>query len=92
MKMNDMVMISVDDHISEPPDMFKKHLSGAALATAPTFKTTPNGTNYWEYYGVKKSSVGLNAVVGRVPGLNALPPSMAPICTVGSMNLWGYLR
>ena len=32
------------------------------------------------------------SVVGRVPGLNALPPSMAPICTVGSMNLWGFLR
>ncbi len=32
------------------------------------------------------------SVVGRVPGLNALPPSMAPICTVGSMNLWGILR
>lgn len=67
MKMNDMVMISVDDHISEPPDMFKQHLSGEALASAPTFKTTANGTNYWEYYGVRKSSVGLNAVVGRVP-------------------------
>ena len=26
------------------------------------------------------------SVVGRVPGLNALPPSMAPICTVGSIN------
>jgi hypothetical protein len=32
MKMNDMVIISVDDHISEPPDMFKRHLSGDALA------------------------------------------------------------
>ena len=41
MKMNDMVMISVDDHISEPPDMFKKHLKGDALATAPT---SPTGT------------------------------------------------
>ena len=28
MEMNDMVIISVDDHISEPPDMFKNHLSG----------------------------------------------------------------
>lgn len=67
MKMDDMVMISVDDHISEPPDMFQKHLKGDDLATAPTFRTTPNGTNYWEYNGQKKSSVGLNAVVGRVP-------------------------
>jgi len=65
MKMEDMVIVSVDDHISEPPDMFKKHLSGDDLATAPTFKTLDNGTNYWEYQGMKMPSVGLNAVVGR---------------------------
>ncbi len=65
MKMNDMVIISVDDHISEPPEMFKKHLSGDVLASAPTFKVLENGTSYWEYQGMKMPSVGLNAVVGR---------------------------
>jgi predicted TIM-barrel fold metal-dependent hydrolase len=63
--MNDMVLISVDDHISEPPDMFKRHLSGDALASAPKLCTTQDGTNYWEYQGMKMPSVGLNAVVGR---------------------------
>lgn len=65
MKMNDMVLISVDDHISEPPDMFKAHLSGADLKSAPTLHVAPNGTTYWEYQGLKMPSVGLNAVVGR---------------------------
>lgn len=65
MKMNDMVLISVDDHISEPPDMFKAHLSGADLRSAPTLHVAPNGTTYWEYQGLKMPSVGLNAVVGR---------------------------
>ncbi len=65
MNMNDMVLISVDDHISEPPDMFNKHLSGDNLATAPKFVTAADGTNYWEYQGMKMPSVGLNAVVGR---------------------------
>ena len=65
MQMNDMVIISVDDHISEPPDMFDKHLSGDALATAPKLKLTETGTDYWEYQGQKWPSVGLNAVVGR---------------------------
>lgn len=37
MKMKDMVLISVDDHISEPPDMFENHLRGDDLATAPRF-------------------------------------------------------
>lgn len=65
MKMDDMVIISVDDHISEPPEMFKKHLKGDDLASAPTFHTSPNGADYWIYQGMKISSVGLNAVVGR---------------------------
>jgi predicted TIM-barrel fold metal-dependent hydrolase len=65
MEMNDMVIISVDDHICEPPTLFDKHLSGEALASAPKFLTDNNGTNYWYYQGAKKSSVGLNAVAGR---------------------------
>lgn len=65
MKMNDMMIISVDDHISEPPTMFDKHLSGDDLASAPKFLTADNGTSYWEYQGMKMPSVGLNAVVGR---------------------------
>ena len=65
MDMNDLVIISVDDHVSEPGDMFDRHLSGANLASAPKFKTTAQGTNFWEYQGVKLPSVGLGSVVGR---------------------------
>ena len=65
MQMNDMVLISVDDHISEPPDMFKNHLSGKELETAPQFVVNADGTCAWEYQGMYLPSVGLNAVVGR---------------------------
>lgn len=74
MKMNDMVIISVDDHISEPPDMFKRHLQGEALETAPQFHTTEDGSNYWTYQGMTMTSVGLNAVVGRVPEEYGMEP------------------
>lgn len=65
MEKNDMVIISVDDHISEPPDMFDQHLKGDDLASAPKLRTSKDGTNYWEYQGMVMPSVGLNAVVGR---------------------------
>ncbi len=65
MQMNDMVIISVDDHISEPPGMFDKHCSGKDLATAPKFKQDANGKDYWEYQGMVFPSIGLNAVSGR---------------------------
>lgn len=74
MKMDDMVIISVDDHISEPPDMFEKHLSGADLDSAPQFHTTADGANYWTYQGRTMTSVGLNAVVGRVPEEYGMEP------------------
>ncbi|GIX30213.1 MAG: amidohydrolase [Porticoccaceae bacterium] len=65
MEMNDMVIISVDDHISEGPDIFKNHLSGEALATAPKMEFDEQGRCYWTYQGMVMPSVGLNAVVGR---------------------------
>ena len=65
MKMNDMVLVSVDDHITEPGDIYDRQLSGEALATAPALKVKADGSNYWEYQGMKIPSVALNAVVGR---------------------------
>ncbi|MDE2301161.1 MAG: amidohydrolase [Sphingomonadales bacterium] len=65
MKMDDMVVISTDDHICEPPTLFDNQLSGHLLATAPKLKTDREGKNYWQYQGYIRPSVGLNAVVGR---------------------------
>lgn len=65
MRMEDMVLVSVDDHITEPGDIYDRQLSGEALATAPKLRIKSDGTNFWEYQGVKVPSVALNAVVGR---------------------------
>lgn len=75
MKMNDMVIISVDDHITEPGGMYDQHLSGEALKTAPKLLTLEDGTNVWEYQGIKIPSVGLNAVVGRPPEEYGMEPT-----------------
>lgn len=66
MRIEDMVIISVDDHITEPGDIFDNVLSGEALTTAPKLKVKESGTNYWEYQGKTMQSVALNAVTGRV--------------------------
>ncbi|MCK9563744.1 MAG: amidohydrolase, partial [Bacteroidales bacterium] len=67
MHMNDMVLISTDDHLIEPPDMYDNHLSGDLLASAPKMKTNESGGEYWEYQDFKLPVTGLNAVMGRVP-------------------------
>ncbi|TAL01563.1 MAG: amidohydrolase [Rhodospirillaceae bacterium] len=65
MNMNDLLIVSVDDHITEPPTVFDNQLSGEALATAPKLRTTKAGTNFWEYQGIKAGNVAMNSVTGR---------------------------
>lgn len=66
MRMDEMVIISVDDHITEPGTVFDNQLSGQALDTAPKLRVKEAGNNYWAYQGKKIQSVALNAVTGRV--------------------------
>lgn len=61
MRMEDMVLISVDDHITEPAEVFDNQLSGEALATAPKLRERENGANYWEYQGMQMGSISRNS-------------------------------
>lgn len=65
MKIDDMVIVSVDDHVIEPPDMFEKHMPADLKDKAPKLLTDDSGNNYWVYEDRKVVSVGLNAVAGR---------------------------
>ena len=35
MDINDLILVSVDDHVVEPPDMFERHLPGEVRGRAP---------------------------------------------------------
>lgn len=65
MKLEDMILISVDDHIVEPPTMYDNHLTQAQKAFAPKMLKDKNGVDYWLYDGKRTGSIALNAVVGR---------------------------
>jgi predicted TIM-barrel fold metal-dependent hydrolase len=65
MKMEDMVLVSLDDHVIEPPNMYDQHLTIEQKQFAPTFNTDANGYDYWMYNGKRMGNLGLNAVVGR---------------------------
>ncbi|MFV8817960.1 amidohydrolase family protein [Haliea sp. E17] len=64
MQMEDMIIISVDDHVSEPADMFDQHLPAELKDRAPKLKSV-DGADYWVYEGIVLPNTGLNAVVGR---------------------------
>ena len=65
MDKNDMILISVDDHIIEPPNMFLNHLPKKYLDDAPRLVHTDDGADVWKFRDHVVPNVALNAVAGR---------------------------
>jgi predicted TIM-barrel fold metal-dependent hydrolase len=77
-------VISVDDHVVEPPHTFEGRLPAALQARAPKIVETPKGHQVWEFEGERYTQVGMNAVAGRRPETVKLEPfrfdEMRPGC------------
>jgi predicted TIM-barrel fold metal-dependent hydrolase len=58
-------IISVDDHLIEPPDLFEGRLPAKLRERAPRVVETDAGSEAWLFEGQLYPNVGLNAVVGR---------------------------
>jgi predicted TIM-barrel fold metal-dependent hydrolase len=58
-------LISVDDHLVEPPHLFEGRVPARFAAHAPRVEVDDEGMEYWSYDGQRHYKVGLNAVVGR---------------------------
>ena len=65
MTMDDMVLLSVDDHVIEPPDLFLGHLPARFQADAPRVASFANGDERWMVEGKAWAGVGSAAVAGR---------------------------
>jgi predicted TIM-barrel fold metal-dependent hydrolase len=65
MDKEDMILISVDDHIVEPPDMFNNHLPNKYIGDAPRLVHNPDGSDMWKFRDTVIPNVALNAVAGR---------------------------
>ena len=100
MQIEDMILVSVDDHVVEPPDVFEGRVPKKYEDLAPKLIVKDDGTEAWEYLGNLSQSVGLNAVVGRPPEDYGLEPAafsdMRPGCydvneRVRDMNANGVL-
>ena len=62
---DDLILISVDDHIAEPANMFDKHVPSRHRDLAPRVVTDDSGTQQWWFGNVKGRDLGLNAVAGK---------------------------
>ncbi len=65
MNIEDLILVSVDDHIIEPPDMFEGRLPAKYQEAAPKFLRKDDGTMAWLYEGVEIPNIAVNAVSGR---------------------------
>jgi predicted TIM-barrel fold metal-dependent hydrolase len=62
---DDFVLISVDDHLIEPPDLFVNHLNAKYLERAPKLVRNDEGNDVWVFGKLVMETAALNAVAGR---------------------------
>ncbi len=58
-------VISVDDHLIEPPDLFEGRMPKGLAGQAPKLVESADGKQAWIYEEHAYPNIGLNAVVGR---------------------------
>ncbi|AYJ85416.1 amidohydrolase (plasmid) [Sphingomonas paeninsulae] len=99
MQMEDLIMISVDDHAVEPPEAFIRHYPEGKKDRAPKI-IDKNGKDVWSWAGRHYPTIGLNAVVGRPRSEYGMEPTrfeqLRPGCfdpkaRVDDMNVNGIL-
>jgi predicted TIM-barrel fold metal-dependent hydrolase len=73
--LDDLILISVDDHAVEPPDMFERHLPARWREVAPRVVRREDGSDVWLYEGREIPNIGLNAVAGRPPEEYGMEPT-----------------
>jgi hypothetical protein len=62
---DDLIMVSVDDHLVEPPTMFDGRLPQRYQDQAPRVERLDDGSDVWTFNGARIPNIGLNAVAGR---------------------------
>ena len=65
MQMEDMILVSIDDHQVEPPDMYDNHVPEKWRDQAPRVIEDEEGNSHWEFQGQRTTTpFGMTAVVG----------------------------
>ena len=68
MRAEDLILVSVDDHICEPADMFEGHVPAKYREFTPVVRDEKGGdVQQWYYGDIRGRNLGLNAVAGKPP-------------------------
>jgi len=92
MNINDLILVSVDDHVVEPPDMFEGHIPSKYRDLAPKVVTKEGGIDAWVFEGQEATNVGLNAVAGRPPDEYGVEPTRFSEIRPGCFDIHERIR
>jgi predicted TIM-barrel fold metal-dependent hydrolase len=92
MRIDDMVMVSVDDHAVEPPHVFEGRLPQRYRDVAPRLVRKDDGTDVWLYEGKEIPNIGLNAVAGRPPEEYGMEPTSFDEIRAGCYDIHARVR
>ena len=83
-KLDEMILVSTDDHICEPTTVFD-NVPASLRDRMPKVRRDQNGVDAWEFNGRRMPNVGLNAVVGRRPEEYGVEP-----CSIDALRKGCY--
>lgn len=83
-----MILVSVDDHVVEPPDLFERHLPAKYKDFAPhVVHRESDGADVWQFMEMQLPNVGLNAVAGRPLDEYGMDPTSFDELREGCFNI-----
>jgi hypothetical protein len=92
MQAEDLVLVSVDDHVVEPPDLFEGRVPARYRDRAPKVVRKEDGTDVWSYEGSEIPNIGLNAVAGRSPEEYGIEPTSFEEMRAGCYDIHERVR
>ena len=92
MRMEDLILVSVDDHVVEPPDMFDGRLAQKYRDRAPRVKHKKDGSDVWTFEGIQIPNIGLNAVAGPPPEEYGVEPTAYEQLRAGCYDVDARIR
>ena len=91
-ELEDLVLISVDDHVVEPPELFDGRLAAKYQEVAPRLIRKDSGIDVWSFMGMELPNIGLNAVAGRPPEEYAMDPTSFDDMRSGCYNVHDRIK
>jgi predicted TIM-barrel fold metal-dependent hydrolase len=92
MQVDDLIIVSIDDHLIEPPDMFDRHVPAKYADQAPKLIKDTDGLEKWVFQNTVMGVMGLNSVVSWPKEQWGMDPSTLSEMRPGSYDIHERIR